>query len=32
MSLGTPGQAGTGPNQFNQPNDVIVAPGGSMRR
>ena len=30
MSLGTPGQPGTGPNQFNQPNDVIVAPDGSI--
>jgi sugar lactone lactonase YvrE len=30
MSLGTPGQAGTGPNQLNQPNDVIVAPDGSI--
>ena len=30
MSLGTPGQAGTGANQFNQPNDVITAPDGSI--
>jgi len=30
MSLGTPGQPGTGPNQFNQPNDVITAPDGSI--
>jgi sugar lactone lactonase YvrE len=30
MSLGTPGQAGSGPNQLNQPNDVIVAPDGSI--
>ena len=30
MSLGTAGQAGSGPNQFNQPNDVIVAPDGSI--
>jgi DNA-binding beta-propeller fold protein YncE len=30
MSLGTPGQAGTGPDQFNQPNDVITAPDGSI--
>ena len=30
MSLGTAGQPGTGPNQFNQPNDVIVAPDGSI--
>lgn len=30
MSLGTAGQAGSGPNQFNQPNDVIVGPDGSI--
>jgi DNA-binding beta-propeller fold protein YncE len=30
MSLGTAGQAGSGPNQFNQPTDVIVAPDGSI--
>jgi DNA-binding beta-propeller fold protein YncE len=30
MSLGTPGQAGTGPDQFHQPNDVITAPDGSI--
>ena len=30
MSIGTPGQPGSGPNQFNQPNDVIVAPDGSV--
>jgi sugar lactone lactonase YvrE len=30
MSLGTAGRAGTGPGQFNQPNDVIVAPDGSI--
>jgi sugar lactone lactonase YvrE len=30
MSLGTAGQAGSGPNQFNQPNDVITAPDGSI--
>ncbi len=30
MSLGTAGQAGNGPGQFNQPNDVIVAPDGSI--
>jgi streptogramin lyase len=30
MSLGTPGQPGSGPNQFNQPNDVITAPDGSI--
>lgn len=30
MSLGTPGQAGTGPGQFNQPNHAIVGPDGSI--
>ena len=30
MSLGTAGKPGTGPNQFNQPNDVITAPDGSI--
>ena len=30
LSLGTPGQPGSGPNQFNQPNDVITAPDGSI--
>jgi DNA-binding beta-propeller fold protein YncE len=30
MSLGTAGQSGTGPNQFNQPNAVITAPDGSI--
>jgi len=33
MSLGTPGKAGkagSGPNQLNQPNDVITAPDGSI--
>ena len=30
MSLGTPGQAGSGPNQFNQPNDVVTASDGSI--
>jgi sugar lactone lactonase YvrE len=30
MSLGTPGKAGKGPNQFNQPNDVITGPDGSI--
>jgi len=30
MSLGTAGQPGRGPNQFNQPNDVITAPDGSI--
>jgi sugar lactone lactonase YvrE len=30
MSLGTAGQPGTGPGQFNGPNDVITAPDGSI--
>ncbi len=30
MSLGTAGSAGSGPDQFNQPNDVIVGPDGSI--
>ena len=30
MSLGTAGQPGSGPNQFNQPNDVITAPDGTI--
>ncbi len=30
MSLGTSGQPGSGPNQFNQPNDVITATDGSI--
>jgi len=30
MSLGTAGQAGKGENQFNQPNDVITGPDGSI--
>ena len=30
MSLGTRGQAGSAPGQFNQPNDVITAPDGSI--
>ncbi len=30
MSLGTAGRPGTGPNQFNQPNDVVTAPDGSI--
>ena len=30
MSLGTAGQPGSGPNQLNQPNDVITAPDGSI--
>jgi len=30
LSLGTPGKAGSRPGQFNQPNDVITAPDGSI--
>ncbi len=30
MSLGTAGQAGSGPGRFNQPNDVAVGPDGSI--
>ena len=30
MSLGTPGQAGNDGAHFNQPNDVLVAPDGSI--
>ena len=30
MSLGTAGQPGSGPDHFNQPNDVITAPDGSI--
>lgn len=30
MSLGTPGQAGNDSTHFNQPNDVIVGPDGSI--
>ncbi|MDP7403742.1 MAG: hypothetical protein QF916_10160, partial [Gammaproteobacteria bacterium] len=30
MSLGKPGQVGTGSDVFNQPNDVIVGPDGSI--
>ena len=30
MSLGVAGQPGSEPGQFNQPNDVIVAPDGSI--
>ncbi|NNF11632.1 MAG: hypothetical protein HKN72_00300 [Gemmatimonadetes bacterium] len=30
LSLGVPGQAGSEPGQFNQPNDVITAPDGSI--
>lgn len=30
MTLGTPGQAGDGPDAFRQPSDVLVAPDGSI--
>ena len=30
LSLGTAGQPGSGPNQLNQPNDVITGPDGSI--
>ena len=30
MSLGTAGRPGSGPRHFNQPNDVITAPDGSI--
>ena len=30
LSLGTAGQPGSGPNQLNQPNDVISGPDGSI--
>ncbi len=30
MSLGTPGEAGTGPDHLNQPTDVLVAPDGTI--
>ena len=30
MSLGTPGQVGTGSDTFNQPNDVVTGPDGSI--
>ena len=30
MSLGTAGRPGSGPGQFNEPTDVIVAPDGSI--
>ena len=30
LTLGTAGQPGSGPNQLNQPNDVITAPDGSI--
>ena len=30
LSLGTAGQPGSGPNQLNQPNDVVTGPDGSI--
>lgn len=30
MTLGTAGVAGDGPNEFNQPSDVVVAPNGDI--
>lgn len=30
LTLGVPGQPGTSPGQFNQPNDVITGPDGSI--
>jgi DNA-binding beta-propeller fold protein YncE len=30
MTLGTPGVAGTGPNQFGEPNEVATAPNGDL--
>ena len=30
LTLGTAGQGGSGPNQLNQPNDVITSPDGSI--
>ena len=30
LTLGTAGQAGSGPNQFNQPTDVVTGPDGSI--
>ena len=30
MLLGTPGVAGDGPNQFNEPNEVAIAPNGDL--
>ena len=30
LSLGVAGQPGNGPDRLNQPNDVIVAPDGSI--
>jgi DNA-binding beta-propeller fold protein YncE len=30
MTLGTPGVAGSGPNQFSEPNEVAIAPDGDL--
>jgi hypothetical protein len=30
MTLGTPGVAGSGPNQFSEPNEVAIAPNGDL--
>ena len=30
MTLGTAGVAGTGPNEFNSPSAVLVAPNGDI--
>ena len=30
LTLGTPGEAGDPPTHFTQPNDVLVAPDGSV--
>ena len=30
MTLGTPGQEGSGPDHFTSPSDVVVAPGGDV--
>jgi len=30
MTLGTPGVAGSGPNQFSEPNEVAIAPNGNL--
>jgi hypothetical protein len=30
MTLGTPGVAGSGPNQFSEPNEVAIAPDGDI--
>jgi DNA-binding beta-propeller fold protein YncE len=30
MTLGTPGEAGSGPNEFSEPNEVAIAPNGDL--